>query len=192
MEFTWNPELYDNKHDFVAKYGEDLVNLLNPKQNEIILDLGYGTGDLTKKISGLCKMVVGLDNSSSMIQAAQKKYPGITFLKADAKNFKLDYNFDAVFSNAVLHWIPEAETVIKNISAHLRVGGRFVADFGGIGCVKKIINTLTDIFNEYKFIYPKIEDSLYYPSISQYTPLLEQSGFEVNLAVLFDRPTKLN
>jgi ubiquinone/menaquinone biosynthesis C-methylase UbiE len=191
MKFNWNPNLYDDKHDFVFKFGEEIVNLLNPQKDEIILDIGCGTGDLTKKISDSSKMVVGLDNSTEMIKAAQEKYPEITFFNADGKDFQLDYIFDAVFSNAVLHWIPEADKVIKNINKHLKIGGRFVAEFGGKDCVNKIISALTEILDNEKISYPKIDDMLYYPSIGQYSGLLEKYGFEVNYVVLFDRPTEL-
>ena len=191
MKFTWDTSLYNEKHDYVFKFGEDVVNLLNPQRDENILDLGCGTGDLTKKISGSAKMVVGLDNSLEMVQAAQRKYPEITFFNSNGKNFHIDYIFDAVFSNAVLHWIPEADKVIKNINKHLKIGGRFVAEFGGKDCVNKIISALTEILDNEKLVYPKIEDMLYYPSIGEYSGLLEKLGFEVNFAVLFDRPIEL-
>ena len=191
MKFNWNPNLYDDKHDFVFKFGEEIVNLLNPQKDETILDLGCGTGDLTKKISDSAQHVVGLDNSNEMIQTAKEKYSNITFLNSDGQDFQLDYVFDAVFSNAVLHWIPEADKVIKNINKHLRIGGRFVAEFGGKDCVNRIISALTDILDNEKIIYPKIDDMLFYPSIGQYSSLLEKFGFEVNFAVLFDRPTEL-
>jgi ubiquinone/menaquinone biosynthesis C-methylase UbiE len=191
MKFNWNPNLYDDKHDFVFKFGEEIVNLLNPQQDETILDLGCGTGDLTKKIFDSAKQVVGLDNSNEMIQTAKEKYSDITFLCSDAKDFQLDFVFDAVFSNAVLHWIPEADKVIKNINKHLRIGGRFVAEFGGKDCVNRIISALTDILDNEKITYPKIDDMLFYPSIGQYSSLLDKFGFEVNFAVLFDRPTEL-
>ena len=191
MQFEWNPNLYDNNHSFVSTFGEEVVTLLNPQEEETILDLGCGTGDLTRKIADSCNEVVGLDNSYYMIQKAKTKYPEITFLQSDAKNFQLDNNFDAIFSNAVLHWIPEADTVIKNINTHLKSGGRFVAEFGGKGCVDKIISSLTKTLDEHKIHYPGIKDVLYYPSIGQYSTLLERNGFELNYAVLFDRPTEL-
>jgi trans-aconitate methyltransferase len=191
MKFKWNPAFYDEKHDFVSAFGQQVVDLLNPQKGEKILDIGCGTGELTNEIAGKCKKVIGLDNSEDMIQTAKQKYPELEFLCADAKDFKLDLIFDAVFSNAVLHWLPEAEKVILTINAHLKTGGRFVAEFGGKGCVKKIISALTRILEQQKIAYPDIANTLYYPSIADYSVLLERNGFEVNYAVLFDRPTEL-
>ena len=86
MKVSWNPNLYDDKHDFVYKYGEEIVQLLNPQKGEIILDLGSGTGDLTKQIGDACQEVIGMDYSKDMIQTAQAKYPNIPFILADGKN----------------------------------------------------------------------------------------------------------
>jgi ubiquinone/menaquinone biosynthesis C-methylase UbiE len=191
MKFNWNPDLYDDKHDFVFKFGEEIVKLLNPKKGETILDIGCGTGDLTKKISEQCGKVIGIDNSNEMIQSAQKKYPEISFIHNDAKNYQLDDKFDAIFSNAVLHWIPQADTMIQNANRHLKIGGRYVVEFGGKGCNYSIINTLKEHLDKEGLNYPSIESMLYYPSISQYSTVLENNGFEVNLALLFDRPTEL-
>jgi len=191
MKFNWDPELYDDKHDFVFKFGEEIVKLLDPQKNEMILDIGCGTGDLTKKIAELSAKVIGIDNSSEMIQTAQKKYPEISFIHADAKNYQLDTRFDAIFSNAVLHWIPQAEIMIRNANQHLKIGGRYVVEFGGKGCNYSIINTLKEQLDKEGLDYPSIESMLYYPSISQYSTILENNGFEVNLALLFDRPTEL-
>ncbi len=191
MKFDWNPDLYDNKHDFVFKFGEEIVKLLNPKNNETILDIGCGTGDLTKKIAELSGKVIGIDNSNEMIQTAHKKYPEISFIHADAKDYQLDNEFDAIFSNAVLHWIPQADIMIQNANRHLKIGGRYVVEFGGKGCNYSIINTLKKQLDKEGLDYPSIESMLYYPSVSQYSTILENNGFEVNLALLFDRPTEL-
>lgn len=191
MKFNWNPELYDNKHDFVFKFGEEVIKLLDPRKNETILDIGCGTGALTKKISELCEKITGIDNSAEMILTARKKYPEITFLEADAKDFRLDEKFDAIFSYAVLHWIPQADTMIRNANRHLKSGGRYVVEFGGKGCNDSIVNTLKEQLDLKRLEYPDIGSVLYFPSISQYSDLLEHNGFEVNLALLFDRPTEL-
>src|SRR5690348_5459317 len=100
---NWNSSLYDGKHDFVSKYGEDLIELLSPKEGEKILDLGCGTGDLTSIISGERAGVIGLDSSAEMIAAAKRKYPTIQFDVASADDFAYAEKFDAVFSNAPLH-----------------------------------------------------------------------------------------
>ncbi len=191
MSNSWNPNLYVEKHDYVFKYGEEIITLLAPENNESILDIGCGTGDLTKKISDSCKKVIGLDNSVEMIRAAIEKYPEITFIVADAKEFQIDRKFDAVFSNAALHWMPQAEKVIQNINKHLRIGGRFVAELGGKKCVNRIITALTDMMDLKKIDYPDIPETIYYPSIGEYSGLLESNGFELIYAVLFDRPTEL-
>ena len=191
MKKVWNPHLYNEKHAFVYKLGEDVLTVLDPRDDEVILDLGCGTGDLTQKIAESCKQVIGIDNSAEMIDVATRKYTAISFYHQDARDFDLDYHFDAVFSNSVLHWIPEAEMVIQRINNHLKPGGRFIAEFGGSGCVQKILSALTDTLENNHIIHPVLEHSLFYPSISDYSKLLETNGFEVSLAMLFDRPTKL-
>ena len=191
MQWTWNPELYREQHDFVYKFGEEVVALLNPSKDETILDLGCGTGDLTHRISELCRQVIGIDASAEMIRAAHQKYERLALYHKDARDFELDHQFDAVFSNSVLHWIPEQEMVIKNINSHLKPGGRFVTEFGGKGCVHKILGGITETLDSSGVDYPPVERFLYYPSVSEYSSLLEKSGFEVSLAMLFDRPTEL-
>jgi trans-aconitate 2-methyltransferase len=191
MKIAWNPNLYDDKHDFVFKFGEEIVSLLNPQKNETILDLGCGTGDLTQQIGDACHKVIGLDNSLEMILKAKEKHTDIEFVQANAMDFQLDTTFDAVFSNATLHWIPDAESVIKNINKHLKVGGRFVAEFGGKGCVNNIISTLTTVLDEKNIAYPPINSVLYYPSVGEYAHILEKNGFELAYGALFDRPTEL-
>ena len=146
---------------------------------------------MTKKIAGLSRKVIGIDNSSEMIQTAKNKYPEISFIHADAKDFQLDNKFDAIFSNAVLHWIPQADIMIRNANRHLKTGGRYVVEFGGKGCNYSIINTLKEQLDKEGLDYPGLESMLYYPSVSEYSTVLENNGFEVNLALLFDRPTEL-
>lgn len=191
MKFEWDPNLYNDKHDFVYKFGDEIVTLLDPQKDETILDLGCGTGELTQKIATLCQQVVGVDNSLEMIKTARDKHRGISFHHLDAQTFDLDMTFDAVFSNAVLHWITDPEIVIRNINKHLRVGGRFVAEFGGKGCVARIIGAIVAILDSNQVHYPAIEDSIYYPSVAEYSQLLERNGFELSLGMLFDRPTEL-
>lgn len=189
MSFSWNPDLYDSKHGFVSEYGMNILEILDPQKDEVILDLGCGTGDLTKIISDKSKEVIGLDNSEVMIEKAKEKYPLINFVIGNIINFSINKTFDAIFSNAVLHWVTDAEKAIRNINKHLKTGGRFVAEFGGKGCNESIISELQKSFGNNK--YPPLNEILFFPSISEYSSLLERNGFEVEYSVLFDRPTKL-
>jgi trans-aconitate methyltransferase len=189
MSIIWDSNLYDSKHGYVSEYGMNILEILDPKNDQVILDLGCGTGDLTKMISEKSKEVIGLDNSEMMIEKAKEKYPLINFVHGDIIDFSIEREFDAIFSNAVLHWIPNAEEPIKNINKHLKTAGRFVAEFGGKGCVQNIISELQRSFGNRK--YPALNEMLLYPSVSEYSSLLENLGFEVVYSVLFDRPTKL-
>ncbi|MGA7722495.1 MAG: methyltransferase domain-containing protein [Ignavibacteriaceae bacterium] len=188
----WNTLLYDKKHSYVFKFGEDVLNLLNPKPGEVILDLGCGTGHLTNLIakSGAC--VYGIDSSVAMIEQAHINYPGIKFNVMDALNFSLDTKYDAVFSNAVLHWIPEKEKVIECIRNCLKQGGRFVAEFGGKDNVKFIVESIKKILAENGYSQNISYVNWYFPSIGEYSSLLEKYGFRVTSAFHFDRDTFLD
>jgi trans-aconitate methyltransferase len=185
----WNAQLYDQKHAFVSEYGRELMALLNPRAGETILDLGCGTGRLTKAIAGCGAQVVGIDNSPSMIAAARAEYPELEFTEVDAKSFSFPYSFDAIFSNAALHWILDAESVVRRVSSSLKTGGRLVAEFGGKGNVMSIASALRATLRE----HDRADERpwWYYPSVAEYATLLERHQLEVTFAVLFDRPTKL-
>ena len=123
MSQHWNASLYDTSHDFVAKFGEGIFAWLQAKAGENILDLGCGTGDLTPKIQAAGAKVLGVDSSAEMIAAAKAKFPTIDFQQADARNLPFSNQFDAIFSNAVLHWVPEKEKAIASMYQSLKKGG---------------------------------------------------------------------
>ncbi len=133
--------------------------------------------------------MIGLDSSASMIETARTTYPDLEFAVSDARDFSFPTPFDAVFSNAALHWIPEAEEVVRSITTALKPGGRFVAEFGGKGNIATIISALQQSLREIAGI--EADFGWYYPSIGEYTSLLERYGLTVRIALLFDRPTKL-
>jgi trans-aconitate 2-methyltransferase len=192
IDQKWDTTLYDNKHSFVYKFGEDLLDLLSPKQSERILDVGCGTGHLTAKIAERGATVIGLDNSAEMIATAQKNYPRIEFVLADVadeKTFKLSKRFDSIFSNATLHWVENANNAVKNMSRLLKPNGRFVVEFGGKGNVEHIQRAVKDALCDLLGACPRF--GWYFPSVGEYASLLEEFGFEVNAAWLFDRPTPL-
>ena len=185
----WNSTLYDQKYAFVFEKGLGLIPLLDPQPGELILDLGCGTGHLAKTIAESGAHVIGIDSSPQMIETARTTYPGLDFRIANARDFSFNDPFDAVFSNATLHWVRPPESVIRRISASLKTGGRFVAEFGGKGNVSTIITAVQQSLRE--FIHTEIDFGWYFPSIGEYAPLLEQHGLAVRSAMLFERPTPL-
>src|SRR5690242_4762775 len=117
---TWNPHLYEDRHAFVWQHGEPLLELLAAQRGERILDIGCGTGQLTARIAEAGAAVVGIDNSTEMIAQARQNFPHLRFELADARDFHFDRPFDAVFSNAALHWLREPERVIASVQRALR------------------------------------------------------------------------
>lgn len=189
----WNTDLYDNSHSFVSKYGADIIELLNPKAGEKILDLGCGTGDLAEVISQRGAIVTGIDSSPEMIKTAESKYPHLQFDIKSATDFSCDQKFDAIFSNATLHWVLDYQKAISCIYDNLKSeGGRFVAEFGGKGNVANIVKALKGALIKKGFVAKSEKRVWYFPSLSAYASLLEQAGFRVTFAAHFDRPTPLS
>jgi trans-aconitate methyltransferase len=181
--------LYESRHSFVWNYGADLVPLLDPQPGERILDLGCGTGQLTARIAESGARVVGLDSSPEMIGQARQNYPNLEFKLADAASFSFPREFDAVFSNAALHWVREAENVIRCVASCLRPGGRFVAEFGGRRNVGRFLQAAKRVLEGRGYLY---ENRWYFPAVGEYATLLERNEFEVAGAWHFDRWTKLD
>lgn len=186
---TWNTELYEAKHDFVWKLGEGVLELLAARPGERILDLGCGTGHLTQRIADAGAEVVGVDSSPDMIGQARQNFPKLTFLLEDATELTLQGEFDAIFSNAALHWMLEAATVAERMAAALKPGGRLVAELGGQGNIGTVMDAIHTVLDNYLPTIPPANH--WYPSIGQYSAVLEDKGFEVRFARLFDRPTPL-
>lgn len=188
---SWNVNLYNEKHGFVHKYGADLVQLLEAKIGERILDLGCGSGQLTSEISNYTDKVIGIDSSKEMIEASREMFQSLEFYQMDAASFEFDKAFDAIFSNAVLHWVKNQKTASQNMYRHLKTGGRLVVEFGGAGNVATITNAIRICLIDRGFFENAGLERWYFPSISSYTTLLEEVGFEVVHAQLYDRPTLL-
>jgi SAM-dependent methyltransferase len=187
----WDAGLYDDRHSFVWKLAAGVLELLGAKPGERILDLGCGTGHLTAKIAETGAHAVGVDRSPEMIRRAKERYSSLQFEVMDAREIALDGSFDAIFSNATLHWIKEPERVISGIKKSLRPGGRFVAEFGGKGNTGELLKAVPHAWAKLGLAGPA-PHPWYYPSLAEYAGLLEQHGFEVTHATLFDRPTPLD
>lgn len=192
FENQWDAELYDSKHSFVSQFGTGLVELLAPRSGECILDLGCGTGHLTHKIATSGAEVLGIDSASTMIEQARKNYPNLNFEVADGTNLHFTEQFDAVFSNAVLHWIKEPEKVVAGVWRSLKPGGRFVAEFGGKGNVKAIVTAIYNAIRAAGYPVDEAVNPWYFPSIGEYGTLLEQQGLQLTFATLFERLTPLD
>jgi SAM-dependent methyltransferase len=185
---TWNPEIYARNARFVAELGAPVVELLAPRPGERILDLGCGDGALTAKLAALGCDVVGVDSSAPQIEAARKL--GLIARVMPAEDLPFDGEFDAVFSNAVLHWIKNPDAAIAGAWRALRTPGRFVGEFGGYGNVAKIKTALLDALAR-RDIDGEAASPWYYPTVEEYSTRLTQGGFLVRSIALIPRPTQL-
>lgn len=185
---SWNPENYARNARFVSDLGEPLVELLEPKAGELILDLGCGDGVLTEKIASFGCTVYGIDTSHAQIQAARER--GVRALVMDGHRLCFRQCFDAVFTNAALHWMKEPQRVAGGVWNVLQAGGRFIGEFGGRGNVEKIRSALHEALRR-RGIDPLRIDPWYYPSPEEYSKLLASLGFKVSYIELIPRPTQL-
>ena len=188
---SWDAALYESKHAFVWEASADLVDLLVPRSGEQILDLGCGTGHLTARIAEAGADVVGVDSAESMIERAKANYPALRFDIADAREMHFDSHFDAVFSNAALHWIPEPERVAGRVWQALKPGGRFVAELGGKGNVQSIVKALRRALAAVGVAENSKLQPWYFPRAEEYEAVLEKAGLAVSHVELFPRPTQL-
>ncbi len=187
----WNAGLYDASHAFVWEFGRDLLALLAPQPGEHILDAGCGTGHLTAGIAQAGAQVLGIDRSAAMIDQARANFPELRFETREIGDLSYDAEFDAVFSNAVLHWVQPPEAAAAAMSRALKPGGRVVFEFGGHGNVRILVEAAYRALRQLGVERPERLNPWYYPSIAEYSAVLESSGIEVTYALLFDRPTSL-
>ena len=185
---TWDPQTYATNARFVSELGEPLLQLLEARPGELILDLGCGDGALTEKIAGSGCTVIGVDASLSQLQAAKERVLNVVAMDGHQLGFRR--RFDAVFTNAALHWMKRPETVAACVVNSLKSGGRYVGEFGGRGNVEKIRSVLHAALKR-RGIDPAPIDPWYYPSPEEYLELLSSTGFIVTHIELIARPTKL-
>lgn len=187
----WDADLYNAKHSFVAKYGEDVLGWLAPQKDEQILDIGCGTGTLTEKIAGSGAIVTGMDASPEMIAKAKLSYPDIEFFVKDATGFLFEKKFDAAFSNATLHWIKNQQQVLQHIYNSLKRGGRLVYEMGAKHNIESIHNAIKKVLTEEGFEKNTKSKVNYFSSAGEQAVMLEKAGFTVSNIIQFNRPTEL-
>jgi len=185
---SWDPDAYARNARFVSDLGAPVVELIAPRAGERILDLGCGDGALTVKLVELKCEVVGVDASAPQVEAARRL--GLDARVADGARLGFDVEFDAVFSNAAIHWMKPPDDVIAGVWRALRPGGRFVGEFGGHGCVATIKRALIDALRR-RGIDGNALDPWYFPTVEDYSARLARRGFAVRYIALIPRPTPL-
>jgi trans-aconitate methyltransferase len=184
----WNPRDYARNARFVSDLGMPLLELLAPSPGERILDLGCGDGVLTAKLAALGCRVVGVDASADQVAAACARGLDVRTMSGEALAF--DASFDAVFSNAALHWMKRADDVLDGVQRALLPGGRFVAEMGGKGNVESIRRALHAELDA-RGVAPWSVDPWFFPDPDQYKAMLVRHGFVVSYIELIPRPTPL-
>ncbi|GIW08023.1 MAG: methyltransferase type 11 [Dehalococcoidia bacterium] len=187
----WDAWSYDARMSVVTRLGAGVLDLLEPQPGERILDLGCGTGHHAAQLADAGCDVEGVDASESMIARARALYPAVRFHVARAEALVVERPFDAVFSNAALHWMPAADLVAARVFAALRPGGRFVGEFGAKGNVARLRAALTSALVEIGVPEAALPSPWYFPSPAEYASVLERAGFEIELLHCFPRPTPL-
>ena len=184
----WQADDYAQKGHFLSEYVRSVIDLLEPKRGERILDLGCGDGVLTELIAACGADVLGADLSEELLAAATAK--GLKVCRVDGHALPFEAEFDAVFSNAALHWMRDPDAVIAGVYRALKPGGHFVGEFGGDGCVQKIRAALVAALNR-RGIDGEAAAPWYFATVEDYSARLGNGRFKVTYIALIPRPTPL-
>jgi trans-aconitate methyltransferase len=188
MPQSWNAAQYAQQGRFVADLAGGVFDLLGPRAGESILDLGCGDGVLTARIAASGAEVVAVDSSPSMVEAARAL--GLDARVVDGESLPFQANFDAVFSNAALHWMCDQAAVLSGVHRALKPGGRFVAEMGGHGNIAAIRVALAAVLGQWGLDAYSMENN-FFPTAEDYRARLEAAGFSVEEIGLIPRPTPL-
>lgn len=184
----WSADGYQRNAAFVSDLGAPLLELLAPESGERIMDLGCGEGALTEAIAAHGASVLGVDSSFELLEAASLR-EGVDIALVDGQSLPFRDDFDAVFSNAALHWMPDGNAVVGGVARSLKEGGRFVGEFGGHGNVASIVTAL--LAGRQLTGLDLRSNPWFFPTPEQYGAMLESKGFSVEDIALIPRPTAL-
>lgn len=187
----WNPTLYRRDTSFVIDGGRALLDELAPSPGERVLDLGSGTGELTRALADRGARVVGVDASSTMVAAAKAAHPELSFELGRGEALAYELEFDAVFSNATLHWLPRADDTAAGMFRALVPGGRLAAEFGGAGNVAVVCGAVDVALRALRPALAGNWCPWYFPSLGEYARVLERAGFQMVSARTFARPSEM-
>ncbi len=165
-----------------------VLDLLAPRPGERILDLGCGDGVLTEKIAAAGAVVVAVDAAPDMVAAARAR--GLDARVVPGQNLNFDGEFDAVFSNAALHWMRPAEAVLAGVRRALKPGGRFVGELGGHNNTAAVMVALSAVLGR-RGLDARRLSPWWFPSAEAYRAKLEAAGFTVDEILIIPRPTPL-
>jgi len=187
---NWSAADYAANAHFVPAHGQPVLDLLRPQAGERILDLGCGDGVLTEKLVALGAHVVGIDSSPDMVAAARQR--GLDARVMDARALAFENEFDAVFSNAVLHWVKDdPDAPLAGAFRALVPGGRFVGELGGHACVGAITVALLAALERRGIADAASRIPWYFPTVDEYEIRLRRAGFVPQSVQLIPRPTPL-
>jgi trans-aconitate methyltransferase len=187
---SWDATRYDEAFAFVPALGTAVLDLLDPQPGERVLDVGCGSGELTAQIAARGARVVGVDSSAEMLDRARERFPELDVRLADAERLAVDEPYDAVFSNAALHWMTRPDEVLAGVRAALRDGGRFVAEMGAARNVTALVTALREAAQQIG-LDADLPLPWYFPTPAEQATRLERAGFTVRLLQYVDRPTRL-
>ncbi|MFS3930297.1 class I SAM-dependent methyltransferase [Priestia flexa] len=180
-----------SQSSFISSFGGNVMNVLSPQAGENILEIGSGNGYMANQLSSLGVNITGIDSSENMVEQSQHHYPHLQFMHVNALDLDYEDQFDAVFSKNTLHLIHPPSVVIKNIYRALRLQGRFVTEFNGKNHLYPVFNEVMRQLAVFNIISSDFSLPFYFPSIGEYTSLLEQHEFHVQSAIYFTHPLVL-